>query len=163
MSVSLPLTQVLDYSDHERRRWKQWLAADPARLQLRFQEGKRFTTVWHLLDHVFLVERRHLARLQGATPPDATGVATGDVDALFEYAGLVRADLRTYMTELPEERALEPFTFTIPNGSYTMSRLKLITSILLHEVRHFAQLAYCARVAGHEPPGEHDFLFGPTP
>ena len=26
-------------------------------------------------------------------------------------------------------------------------------------VRHFAQLAYAARVAGHEPPGEHDYFF----
>jgi uncharacterized damage-inducible protein DinB len=163
MSVVLPLTQVLDYSDYERRRWREWLAADPARLRLPFQEGRRFSTVWNLLDHLFLVERRHLARLQGATPPDATGVAAGDLAALFEYANSVRADLRTYIAETPEAQAREPITFTIPNGTYSMSRLKLITSILLHEVRHLAQLAYCVRLAGDEPPGEHDYLFGPTP
>ncbi len=75
----------------------------------------------------------------------------------------MRADLRAYISETPEERALETFTITIPNGSYTMTRQKLLTSILLHEVRHLAQLAYCARVAGYAPPGEHDYLFGPTP
>ena len=163
MSVSLPLAQMLDYSDHERRRWKAWFAADPARLQLPFQPGQRFATTWDLLNHLFLVERRHLARLQGSTPPDSTGVAAGDVTALFDYADLVRADLRTYIAETPQERAAEAFTFTIPNGTYTMSRQKLIVSILLHEVRHLAQLAYCARAAGLEPPGEHDYLFGPTP
>jgi len=43
----------------------------------------------------------------------------------------------------------------------TVLRRKLATHILLHEVRHFAQIAYAVRVAGHEPPGEHDYFFAP--
>ena len=42
-----------------------------------------------------------------------------------------------------------------------MSRRRLTSHILLHEIRHLAQVAYAARLAGHEPPGEHDiFYFG---
>jgi uncharacterized damage-inducible protein DinB len=42
-----------------------------------------------------------------------------------------------------------------------VSRRKLAAHILLHELRHWAQTAYAARVAGIQPPGEHDLLFFP--
>lgn len=170
MSVSLPLTALLDWSDYERRRWREWIAADPARLSIAFQPGKRFPTIAALFDHLFLVERRHLSRLEGATPPDATGVPDGDWRALFEYGDLVRADLRKYVTDLDDEKADESFTFTVPAGAFspteltfTVTRRKLAAHILLHEVRHLAQVAFAARAAGHEPPGQHDYFFFPGP
>lgn len=161
MSVSLSLTELLDYSDYERSKWKAWIQADPSRLDLTFQAGARFPTLWSVLDHVFLVERRHLARLEGGTPPDGTGIASGDWAGLLEYADLVRADLRQYVAGLDDAEALSTFTFTIPTGAVTMSRRKLAAHIVLHEVRHWAQVAHTARVAGIAPPGEHDLFFFP--
>ena len=32
MSVTLSLAELLDYSDHERAKWRAWMAADPTRL-----------------------------------------------------------------------------------------------------------------------------------
>jgi uncharacterized damage-inducible protein DinB len=40
-----------------------------------------------------------------------------------------------------------------------MSRRRLLTHILLHEVRHLAQVALAARTAGIEPPGQHDLIY----
>jgi uncharacterized damage-inducible protein DinB len=159
MSVSLTLPELLDYSDHERAKWREWVAADPKRLDLAFQPGGRFPTLWSILEHMFLVERRHLARLEGSTPPDATAVPPGDWEGLFEYADLVRADFRQYVEGLDEAEAHETFTFTIPLGTYTTSRRKLVTHMLLHETRHWAQVAHTARSAGIAPPGEHDIFF----
>lgn len=163
MSISLPLEQLLAYSEHERRKWRGWFAADPARLAIPFQRDGRFPTVGDLLDHVFLVERRHLSRLEGGTPPERTGLAPADATALFEYADLVRGDLGRYLADLDEELGTEVLSFAVRTGTLTTSRHKLAVHILLHEIRHFAQMAYAARVAGHEPPGEHDYLFGPDP
>jgi uncharacterized damage-inducible protein DinB len=161
MSVSLNVSELLDYSDHERGKWRAWVATDPARLDLPFQAGERFPTLWSLFDHMFLVERRHLARLHGSTPPESTAVTPGDWQGLFDYAELVRADLRQYVDGLDEAEAAETFSFSIPSGSFTMSRRKLTAHILLHEMRHWAQVAYAARVAGVAPPGEHDLFFFP--
>jgi len=161
MSVSIELDHLLDYSDAERAKWKAWIAADPARLQIPFQAGGRFPTAWHLLEHVFLVERRHLARLEGGVPPDATGVAPGDWEALFDYADLVRADFRRFVSDLDEEACAKALTLTVPSGTFTISCRKLSVHILLHEVRHLAQMAYAARVAGHAPSGQHDYLYAP--
>lgn len=158
MSVNVPIEELLDYSDHERRRWREWLASHPARLGITVQSGGRFPTANALLDHVFLVERRHLARLEGALPPDATGIPAGDINALFEYAGLVRADFRRYLADLDDTRAAEMMVVTLPSSSLTMTRRKLVTHVVLHEIRHLAQLALAARAAGHAPPGDHDFF-----
>jgi uncharacterized damage-inducible protein DinB len=154
------LEELLVYSVHERAKWREWIAADPGRLLIPFQpEGRRFPTIGSLLDHIFLVERRHLSRLEGATPPEATGVAPGDWRALFEYGDLVRADLRRYVADLDEAGGAKTLTITSPTGTFTMTRRKLALHILLHEVRHLAQLACTARAAGHEPPGQHDVFY----
>jgi uncharacterized damage-inducible protein DinB len=97
--------------------------------------------------------------MEGATPPDSTGVAAGDVKGLFEYAGLVRADFTRFVTTLDDATAAQRFTFTIPTGPQTMSRRKLATHVVLHEVRHLAQIALAARAAGVAPPGDHDLFF----
>jgi uncharacterized damage-inducible protein DinB len=162
VSITAGLPELLTYSDHERAKWRAWVEADPSRLALPFQSGARFPTIGSVLDHVFLVERRHLSRLEGATPPESTGVTSGDVKGLFEYAELVRADFRQFVTTLDDAAAAQPFTFTIPAGPMTMSRRKLATHVVLHEVRHLAQVAHAARAAGVEPPGEHDLFFSPV-
>lgn len=161
MSVSVPIETLLDYSDHERRKWRAWLAADATRVDVPIQTGGRFPTAGALLDHIFLVERRHLARLEGGTPPGATGIPPGDLDALFEYGDLVRADFRKYLADLDASRAGETMQISVSSGSFTMTRQKLITHIVLHEIRHLAQLALAARSAGHAPPGDHDLFYYP--
>ena len=161
MTVTVDLAELLHYSDHERAKWREWIAADPSRLSIPFQDGGRFPTVGSLLDHIFFAERRLLSRMQGATPPDATGVPAGDWKALFEYAGLVRADFRSAVADLPEADARQNMTVTTLSGPRTMTKRWLATTIVLHEIRHLAQMAYAARRAGHGPPGEHDLFYCP--
>jgi uncharacterized damage-inducible protein DinB len=160
VSVSVGLEPLLAYSDRERRKWRDWVAADPARLDIIVQPGARFPSVWALLDHVFFVERRHLSRLEGAALPEQTGIPPGDWKRLFEYGDLVRADFRRYVADLDDRTASETITFVpLGGGTVTMTRRRLLTHVVLHEVRHLAQLALAARVAGIEPPGEHDLFY----
>jgi uncharacterized damage-inducible protein DinB len=161
MSVALELAALMAYSDQERGKWRTWIEADPARLAIPFQHSGRFPTVGSVLDHVFLVERRHLTRMQGGQLPDKTGVPPEDWQALLAYADAARSDLRRYLGELTEQTAGQWMTFTVASGTFTMTRRKLASHILLHEIRHLAQIAYAARLAGHEPPGEHDFFYAP--
>jgi uncharacterized damage-inducible protein DinB len=161
MSIALDLGSLVRYSDHERIKWRKWVAADPPRLAVPFQPGGRFPTIESLLDHVFLVERRHLTRLQGGEVPSSTGVAAGDWTALFAFADAARADLRRYLAGLDDATADATMTFTVQSGTFTMTRRRLASHILLHEIRHLAQVAFAARLAGHEPPGEHDYFYAP--
>jgi uncharacterized damage-inducible protein DinB len=163
MSANVDFQNLLAYTDHERAKWKTWLAADPARLAIPFQDGGRFPTVGSLLNHVFWVEERHLARLEGTPVPDTTGVPNDDVNALYEFGDRVRRNLRRFVTTTDDRRMNEPITFTLRDGPpLTVLRRKLAAHILLHEIRHLAQIAYAVRVAGQEPPGEHDYFFSPV-
>lgn len=160
MSVAVGLEALLDYSDHERAKWRQWMAADPARMDVAVQPGARFQTIGSLLDHVFFIERRHLSRLEGSTPPDSSGIPAGDWQRLFEYADLVRADLRKYVADADETAASSTISFKGWDGvQYSMSRRRLMTHIVVHEIRHLAQIALAARLAGLDPPGAHDIAF----
>jgi len=161
MSIPVDFNRLMDYVQHERGKWRAWLEADPSRLTIAFQPVGRFPTVNSLVDHVFWVERRHLSRLQGVPLPEKTGVAEGDIAGLFEYADRAHADLRQYVAGLTDMQANEVMHFTFPTGPMSMSRAKLAIHVLLHEVRHMAQLAYAARLAGVEPPGHHDYFAFP--
>jgi uncharacterized damage-inducible protein DinB len=163
MSGAVDFLNLLAYTDHERAKWKTWLAVDPtSRLGIPFQSGARFPTVGGLLNHVFWVEERHLARLEGQPVPDTTGIPDNDLNALFEFGDRVRANLRRYVTTVDDKRFSEPITFSLRGSPMiTVLRRKLAAHILLHEIRHFAQIAYAVRVAGHEPPGDHDYFFAP--
>ena len=85
----------------------------------------------------------------------------GNWQRLFEYADLVRADFRRYVSDLTDVIANGTITWNaIGIGPVTLSRRRLVTHVFLHEVRHLAQLAQAARAAGIAPPGNHDlFLF----
>ena len=159
MNTPFTLEELLAYSDAERAKWRAWFIEEPTRLAIPFQPGGRFLTTGDLVDHIFLVERRHLARLEGSTPPERTGLTPSDVGGLFDYAMLVRTDMRKYVADLDEGRAREAFTFTVQTGTFTMTRRKLLLHMLLHEIRHFAQIAYAARMADQDPPGEHDIFY----
>ena len=159
MSAGVEFRELLAYSDHERRKWREWVDTDRHRMDIAFQAGGSFATLGSLFDHIFLVERRHLCRLEGGVPPDATGVAAGDCDALFEYADLVRADLRRYIADLDEEEERQLMPVVTRQGTRTMTRRELVAHILLHEIRHLAQIAYAVRRAGEAPPGQHDIFY----
>ena len=160
MSITVSLEALLDYSDHERRKWRDWIAADPARLDIPVQPGGRFPTSGILIEHMFFAERRNLCRLLGATPPESTGLPPADYNRLFEYGELVRADFRRYVTDMTDVQADGLLTLEmIGIGPVTMSRRRLATHVLLHELRHMAQLALASRTAGLEPPGQHDLFF----
>jgi len=164
MSGAVDLDNLLAYTDHERAKWRAWLAGDAsARLAIPFQNGARFPTIGSLLHHVFWVEERHLARLEGNPLPDTTDVPQDDLQALFAFGDRVRANLRRFVSTADEKRLGEAISFSLRGGPLvTVLRRKLTAHILLHEIRHFAQLAYAVRVAGHEPPGEHDYFFAPV-
>jgi uncharacterized damage-inducible protein DinB len=40
-----------------------------------------------------------------------------------------------------------------------MTSRKLLFHILVHEIRHWAQIALAVRLAGIEPPGDHDLMY----
>jgi uncharacterized damage-inducible protein DinB len=156
--MTLSLDELLAYTDEEREKWREWLLAHPDALYLRVQPDGRYATVGALVDHIFLVEVRHLARLQQQDVPSASGVAM-EVPALFAYADSGRRGLRNFVAALSDADATAVRTFTVQSGSFSLTPRKLLFHIAFHETRHWAQIALAVRQAGLEPPGNHDLFY----
>jgi uncharacterized damage-inducible protein DinB len=157
--LTLSFDELLRYTNGERDKWRAWLLAHPTAMDAPVQPGGRLPTVGKLVDHIFLVERRHLQRLAGDPVSDATGLTGNNVPPLFDYAASVRRELDQFLAGLDDDVAEQERTFVVASGSATMTPRKLLFHILLHETRHWAQIALAVRLAGFEPPGEHDLFF----
>ncbi len=120
------------------------------------QPGGRFDTVGRLIDHIFLSERRDLQRLMDAAPDAQTGLSGRHAPPLFDYGASVRRELEQFTLDL---ESAEPRTFTFEDGTFTLTPRKFLFHILLHEVRHWAQVALAVRLAGFDPPGRHDLSY----
>ena len=77
----------------------------PDALAMQLQPGGRFATVGALVDHIFLVEARHLARLQRQDGAGGVGHRRRRVAALFGYGAASRRALRQYLTTLTDADA----------------------------------------------------------
>jgi uncharacterized damage-inducible protein DinB len=158
--MHLTFEELIRYTNEEREKWRGWFAAHPEATAIELQPGGRFGTVGALIDHTFLVERRHLQRLRQATLDTQTGLSGRHAPPLFDYGASVRRELEQFTSELDDEAADEPRTITVQSGGeFTMTPRKLLFHCLLHETRHWAQIALAVRRAGLEPPGNHDLFY----
>jgi uncharacterized damage-inducible protein DinB len=159
MSMKLEFQELLRYTQEERDKWRSWFSAHPDALEVEVQPGGRFPTVGALIDHMFLVERRHLQRLRSAPVDTTTGLSGHHAPPLFDYGASVRRELDQFIGDLDDDVANEARTFAVQTGDFVLTPRKLLFHCLLHETRHWAQIALSLRRAGLDPPGNHDLFY----
>jgi uncharacterized damage-inducible protein DinB len=157
--LSLGYEELLRYTNEERQKWHDWLLAHPAAMDAPVQPGGRLPTVGKLIDHILLAERRFLQRLTDVPVSESTGLTGNNVPPLFAYGASVRRELEQYVSTLDEDDADQPRTVAIRDRTWNLTPRKMLFHILLHETRHWAQIALAVRLAGFDPPGDHDLLF----
>jgi uncharacterized damage-inducible protein DinB len=159
MALSVTFDELLRYTSEERDKWRIWFLKYPEAVAAPVQPGGRLPTVGKLIDHIFLVERRHLQRLASQPPSERTGLTGSNVPPLFDYGASVRRELEQLVADLGEDEADQVRTFNVRDRQWPMTPRKLLFHLLLHETRHWAQVALAVRLAGFEPPGDHDLFF----
>ena len=162
MPLSLTFDELLRYTSAERDKWRRWFAAHPDAMEVVVQPGGRLPTVGKLIDHIFLAERRILQRLTDAPLTQSTGLTGNNASPLFDYGASVRRELEQYVADLDSDVADEVRSFEMAERRWLLTSRKFLFHILIHETRHWAQIALAVRLAGLEPPGEHDLLFSPA-
>jgi uncharacterized damage-inducible protein DinB len=89
---------------------------------------------------------------------EQTGLTGNNAAPLFDYGASVRRELEQYVEDASDDPE-RMRTFEMSGGPMQLTGRKLLFHILLHETRHWAQIAAAVRLAGFEPPGDHDLLF----
>jgi len=157
--MNISFAELARYTQEERDKWRTWFTAHPEGMEAELQPAGRYPTVGSLIDHIFLVERRHLQRLMNEPVDTKTGLSGHHAGPLFDYGSSVRRELEQYVSDLDDYVADEPRTFTVASGDAVLTPRKLLFHCLLHETRHWAQIALALRRAGFEPPGNHDLFY----
>lgn len=159
MSITLAFEELLQYTNEERERWRAWLQVHPSAMDVAVQPpGSRLPSVGKLIDHMFLVEHRCLQRLREEPLANSTGLTASNAPPLFDYGASVRRELERFVDTLDEDVADQARTFSILERESSMTPRKLLFHVLLHEIRHWAQIALAVRLAALEPPGSHDLI-----
>src|ERR1700730_11005807 len=105
MQLSMSIDELLGYTQGERDRWEQWLnAGQPAAFDAPVQREGNFNDVWLLMEHIFVVEKRHTQRLKQESPlTEQTGAARGDLAALFDFGRAARQELTRFIGSATDE------------------------------------------------------------
>jgi uncharacterized damage-inducible protein DinB len=164
MPANLSLNDLLEYTDWERQKWHGWLRQHGDHV-LRISAGPhgdgRFETVGDLVRHIFSAEKRYIDRLSNRPITDVASIPNGSVEALFEFGQQSRNDLREFMEKFPAPDWEVSQDFHLMNNVLTATPRKIVVHVLIHEIRHWAQIGTLFRLNGF--PGEfHDFLFSPV-
>lgn len=164
MPVHLSLDTLIDYTDWERQKWFDWLQQQGEQV-LKTTAGPhgdgRFGTVGELVRHILSAEKRYVDRLSARPLTDTASLPTDNLEALFQFSQESRKDLRKLVEHFPAQDWDVPQEFKIMNQVLRATPKKIVIHILLHEIRHWAQIATLLRLNGFK--GEfHDFLMSPV-
>lgn len=159
--VNLTFSELIDYTDWQRARWRARLPASVLAMSAGPNGDGRLNTVGEIVRHIFGAEIRYCQRLSGEALTDPAAIPSNDTDALFAFGDLARARLRRFIEEMPAEAWDEPCEFTVLTFHVTATPRKVIAHALMHEIRHWAQLATLLRLEGQV--GEfHDLIASPV-
>lgn len=163
-SLQLSFSHLIDYTDWERQKWHEWLR-ERGDAVLKTSAGEhgdgRFQTIGDYIRHIFSAEKRYVDRLSGRPLTDTASLRSDNIESLFDFGRQSRSDFKRFVVDLPAGEWDAPQEFKIVNSSITVTPRKIAVHIVLHEIRHWAQIATLFRLNGLT--GEfHDFLFSPV-
>ncbi|HWZ55019.1 MAG TPA: DinB family protein [Verrucomicrobiae bacterium] len=164
MPMNLALDDLIDYTAWERLKWHDWLRQHGDEV-LKIGAGPhgdgRFTTVGDLVRHMFSAEKRYIDRLSGRPLTDTASIPNDNIEALFQFGEQSRKELKEFLETFPAGEWDVPQDHNLGKHVLTVTPRKIVVHVVLHEIRHWAQIATLLRLNGLS--GEfHDFLFSPV-
>ena len=163
MSTSLGLDPLLEYTEWEREKWQALFTKNRAAFLTKTGPNGdgRLNTVGEIVRHIFSAETRYPQRLRNEPMTETGDVPADDVDLVFALGRKSRAAFRAYLDSLPDAEWDRPREMSLFKSTLMITPRKVLTHTVLHEIRHWAQIATMLRFDG-VTDGFHDFLFSPV-
>lgn len=163
MYPGLSFDDLMEYTAWQRAAWQTWFHEHPDALVLSAGPNGdgRFTTIGDLVRHIFGAEIRYVQRLTDQPLTDVSTIPSDDVRALFKAGDESRLAMTKLIATYPESGWDTPREFQILTFRVTVSPRKIVAHTLMHEIRHWAQIATICRMNGLAI-GFQDFLGSPV-
>lgn len=164
MPFQVGLDVLMAYTEWERDQWDAWFQHHGSwtlATTVGPHSDGRFDTVGALVRHIFSAETRYIDRLSGRPLTDTAAVPSDDVAALFAFGRQSRHRLRAFYETVPSIAWDVPQELSLGSHVLVATPRKILLHVLVHEVKHWAQVATLLRLQGLK--GEfHDLLFSPV-
>jgi uncharacterized damage-inducible protein DinB len=154
----MSVKELLTYTNEERARWEKWFQANGDELLAMPIAGDRDPTIGRLIVHIFGPELRYVEHLHNEGLTDYRALPASSVETVFGFGLKTRSRLSDFIAGLTADEWARVVDVPLPSGKIRASVRKIVLHILLHELRHWAQIARIMRERGFEPPGQHDLL-----
>ena len=154
--LGLSFDDLVDYTEWQRGKWRAWFRDHPEALALSIGDhgDGRFRTVGEVIKHIFGAELRYVQRLEAEPLSDLAEVPADQVDELFSKGDETRRRLKQLLATMSGDQWEVPRQFAILSYQVTATPKKIIAHTLMHEIRHWAQLATVCRMSGHAADGQ---------
>ncbi len=163
MSLTLDYQHLLDYTQWERDDWRRFFqehGEPPLQLSAGPHGDGRFVSVGDLIAHIFWAEQRYVERLTGRPLTEVSAIPR-DPATLFDFGVQSRKQLAEFLSSLPAAKWDQPVPMKILTHEISPTPRKIVTHVLMHEIRHWAQIGTLLRLNGYKVQF-HDFLFSPV-
>ncbi len=155
--LALSTTELLAWLERTSAGWRDLLTAHPEALDFPcdVREGE---TVRDLVHHIVAVELRYAERLKGLPASEYDALPRTDTAALYATHDRAMALLGEVLEDehVPWEEELEFVTRSA--GTLRASRRVVLVHLMMHSIRHYAQLAMLVRQGGVKPGWGMDYL-----
>lgn len=155
MDAGISFAELLQYTDDETQRWRQWFAEHPEALDRPCDIAKA-ETVRKLLLHIFTAELIFASLALDLPRPDWHGLPSGTVDDLFGVHDDAFRKFREFFSRAQESdwKEIKDLGFR----DMKASKRKMVAQAMLHGVHHRGQLATFLRQQGFEGSWIHDLI-----
>ena len=164
--MNLGIDELLAYTDDEREKWHQWFAKngnEPLKIAL---AAEAHPTVGALILHCFWAEAWYVSLLRGEMLTEDSeyvkqnkDLPSDQAEAIFNFGRSGRSALWTFINSAKQDDWERIYEAEAGKFQLRGSARKLVSHLLVHEIRHWAQIAIVVRQQGLEPPGDHDLIF----
>ncbi len=164
--MQLSIGELLDYTEEERDKWHKWFSANgdaPLRITL---ANETHPTVGALILHCFWAELFYALWMRGEILSESSPVVienknlpSDQASRVFAFGQTARKAMRDFTESATGDDWGRIHEVDLRGFQIRGTARKLIAHILVHEIRHWAQVAILMREHGLSPPGDHDLLF----
>lgn len=164
MFIGISIDDLMEYTEWERGKMHHTLrkhGSPTLAISAGTNGDGRFENVGDIVRHIFSAETRYVDRLSGRAVTDTASIPNDDIEALFKFGRQSRDGLKAFVAKFPEASWDVPTEFQMMKLSVTATPRKIVTHVLMHEIRHWPQIATLLRLNG-VVCDFRDFLFSPV-